>query len=612
MTNARHFPARRKYLAAVGSVLCAIGLTSLAATPAQASAVLSAPHVAAPHVAASDVTASDVTASDVTAASTPATYSPVIGGTYAALTPGRILDTRTGLGGHGQVGANQTVDLQVTGHGGVPGSGVAAVVINVTVTAPTAGGYITVYPSHHGRPFASNLNYVAGQTVSNLVTVPVGSDGKIQMTSTSSGKAQLVGDVQGYFRAGQVFAPGTFHSLAPARVLDTRNNIGVSGKVAAQGTIGVQATGRGGVPTSGVSAVVLNVTVTAPTASGSITAYPTGTSRPFASNLNFVAGQTVPNLVIVPVGSGGKIELINSSAGQTHLIADVQGYFLAGSTPSTGVFRALAPSRILDTRSGQGGSHRAAAGGETRIHVNGRGGVPAIGVSAVVVNVTATGASASGNLVAYPTGVAKPYASNLNFKAAQNVPNLVIVPVDSYGWISLSNNSTGSTDEIADVAGYFIGGGTEPTILGPNGYGPFTMGMTAAQAKAVYPQLNVQHASGNPSGCWFATTEGAGFTFNKGTTALSFITPQHNIRTGDGIAVGQTVGSVLDRFPWTGTSPDYPDVISAVTQADSTKPYPQAREYWMTSSGPRGSDGQVLRNDTIHTISLNLNEGCFD
>jgi len=89
----------------------------------------------------------------------------------------------------------------------------------------------------------------------------------------------------------------------------------------------LQVLGRGGVPASGVSAVVLNVTVTAPSRAGFITAYPNGTARPTASNLNFVAGQTVPNLVVVPVGVDGKVALTNGSAGTVQLVADVLGYF---------------------------------------------------------------------------------------------------------------------------------------------------------------------------------------------------------------------------------------------------------------------------------------------
>ena len=86
--------------------------------------------------------------------------------------------------------------------------------------------------------------------------------------------------------------------------------------------------GQGGVPTSGVGAVALNVTVTQtedPTIGGGyVTVYPCG-SRPDASNLNFVGGQTIPNSVIAPVSTNG--EVCFYVYGTAHLLADVSGYF---------------------------------------------------------------------------------------------------------------------------------------------------------------------------------------------------------------------------------------------------------------------------------------------
>jgi hypothetical protein len=114
--------------------------------------------------------------------------------------------------------------------------------------------------------------------------------------------------------------------LVPARVLDTRNGVGAPlAPLGANSSLDLQVTGRGGVP-AGATAVVLNVTVTDATDSSFLTAWPTGVTRPVASNLNFVAGQTVPNLVIVQVGSGGKVSLYNF-AGSTDVIADVVGYY---------------------------------------------------------------------------------------------------------------------------------------------------------------------------------------------------------------------------------------------------------------------------------------------
>ena len=83
-----------------------------------------------------------------------------------------------------------------------------------------------------------------------------------------------------------------------------------------------------GVPASGVSAVALNVTVTAPFSAGFVTVYGDGTALPVASNLNFVPDQSVPNLVIAPVGAGGVVDLYNGSGGTIQLVADICGYYL--------------------------------------------------------------------------------------------------------------------------------------------------------------------------------------------------------------------------------------------------------------------------------------------
>ncbi|HET7740093.1 MAG TPA: hypothetical protein VFL67_05540 [Mycobacterium sp.] len=136
---------------------------------------------------------------------------------------------------------------------------------------------------------------------------------------------------------GASASPGTGSGglipLPAARLLDTRSGTGApKSPLPANGTVHLQVTGRGGVPASGVSAVVLNVTATAPTRSGYVTAYADGTTRPTASNLNYAAAQTVANLVIAPVGANGKVALSTTSTGTTALIADVSGYYLTDTT----------------------------------------------------------------------------------------------------------------------------------------------------------------------------------------------------------------------------------------------------------------------------------------
>jgi len=206
----------------------------------------------------------------------------------------------------------------------------------------------------------------------------------------------------------------------------------------------LQVTGRGGVPAAGVSAVVLNITAVGSTTGGFLTVHPTGTARPLASNLNFGPGETIPNLVIAKVSAAGQVTIYNDT-GSTNVIADVAGWF-----PTVSTYTSLIPARLLDTRSGS----PIPPGGTRTLQVTNRSGVPAAGVSAVVLNITAVGSTTGGFLTVYPTGSIRPLASNLNFGPGETTPNLVIAKVGTGGQVTIYND-TGSTNVIADVAGWF-------------------------------------------------------------------------------------------------------------------------------------------------------------
>jgi len=386
-------------------------------------------------------------------ASTPVLLDP--GARFNALPPARLLDTRTGTGAPvSKVASRGTLELQVTGRGGVPASGVSAVVLNVTVTEPSAGGYLTVWPSGEAMPLASNLNFTAGQTVPNLVVAKVGAGGRVSLYNGGGG-AHFIADVSGWYGATGAAAGSRYHPVTPSRVLDTRFGLGwLLQKLPLGGSLQFQVTGNGGVPASGVTAVVLNVTVTDPLAGGYLTASPAGEALPLASNLNFLAGQTVPNLVVVKVGAGGAVSLFNGG-GPLDVIADVAGWFGPDGEATGARYHALAPARLLDTRTGAGApAAYVAPGGTVDLQVTGRGGVPAAGVSAVVLNVTVVDPTAGGFLTVWPTGEARPLASNLNFAGGQTVPNLVVAKLGAGGKASLYTNG-GAVHLVADVAGWY-------------------------------------------------------------------------------------------------------------------------------------------------------------
>ena len=379
----------------------------------------------------------------------------VSAGSVVGVPPSRVLDTRTGIGATpGAVAGGGTVTVQILGRGGVPATGVSAVTVNLTATTPGTPGYLVAYPSGAALPASSTLNFAAGQTVPNLALVAVGPDGKIAIRNGGSGAVQVLADVTGYVLSGSATGPGSVTPVQPARVLDTRTGPGAA-PVAAGAGLSLAVIGHGGIPATGASAVILNVTVLGAQAAGYLTAYPSGGARPQASNLNFVGSAAIANLVVVPVGADGHIVLFNGSPGTVQVLADVAGWVASGSADTSGAVTSLAPSRLLDTRVGNGAPvGTVAANGTVHLAVLGRGGIPARGVSAVLLNVTVAAPAAAGYVSVYPDGTARPGSSNLNFIAGQTVPNLVLVPVGADGQIALTNGSGGTMHLISDVAGY--------------------------------------------------------------------------------------------------------------------------------------------------------------
>ncbi|HEV2758095.1 MAG TPA: fibronectin type III domain-containing protein, partial [Acidimicrobiales bacterium] len=397
---------------------------------------------------------------------------PGDGSRFHALPPARILDTRVGNGAPlSRVGHGATVDLQVTGRQGVPVTGVSAVVLNMTVTEPWAGGYLTVWPTGDARPVASNLNVSLDQTVANLITVKVGSEGRVSIYN-GAGISHLIADVAGWYGPSGSAQGSRFHALTPTRILDTRAGNGAPvGRVTSAAPLDLQVGGRGGVPATGASAVVLNVTITEPLDGGFLTAWPTGVARPLASNLNFAPGQTVPNLVTVKVGVGGKVSLYQSGRA-AHLVADVAGWFGVDGDTGGARYHPVAPARLLDTRipvlmispPGIMPPHPpfpphypnvVQPGAVVDLQIAGGGGVPPAGASAVVLNVTAVDPLTVGFVTVWPTGQVRPLASNLNFAAGRTVPNLVVAKLGVDGKVSLYNGSGGTVHLVADIAGWY-------------------------------------------------------------------------------------------------------------------------------------------------------------
>jgi len=365
---------------------------------------------------------------------------------FVSMNPQRLFDTRTGDGGRlGPLGAGESWPFAIRGRFGVP-TGAVAVALNLTAVDASELTYVTAWPGGQARPFTSNLNPVPGMAVPNLAIVRLGNGGDVNLFN-NTGSVNLLADLVGYFREGTSFG---LESLVPARLLDTRD--GTGGRLGAVGqgeTIDLQIAGQGGV-SSEPQAVALNVTVTEPSAASFLTVWPSGEARPFASSVNMVAGQTVPNMVLARVGSNGMISIFNNT-GETHVVVDVLGCF---DGDANGRYVALSPRRVLDTREGMGAPLAQVGQQPLEVVLLGKGGVPSSGVSGVMLNVTAVAPTANTFITVYPGGSGRPMASNLNAVAGQVVPNMVLARVGPEGTVMMYNNG-GVVDLVADVVGYF-------------------------------------------------------------------------------------------------------------------------------------------------------------
>ncbi len=200
---------------------------------------------------------------------------------------------------------------------------------------------------------------------------------------------------------------------------------------------------------TGADAALVNLTMTQGTQGGYVTADKCSRlvdGPQAASNGNFVAGQTVANLAVVPVDPDASLCLYNSGA--VHLVVDTQGVFSA-----TGSLRysPTTPTRLLDSRR----TTRRASGSSTRVAT----GAPA-GSQAALVNLTMTDATQGGYITADKCSrltAGTQAFSNGNFGVQQTLANLAVVSLDSDG--SFCVYSSGAVHLIVDTQGFFTASG---------------------------------------------------------------------------------------------------------------------------------------------------------
>jgi fibronectin type 3 domain-containing protein len=265
------------------------------------------------------------------------------GSTYLPLTPNRILDSRSPLrlGMAASLTSGTPASFQVTGRSADPKlnvpSNAIAVLGNLTAVNEGSSGYFSLTPARPvGTPSTSALNFPAGDTRANAVTVPLGAGGVLWITfkGTAGTHADAIFDVTGYFVPDPSGA--TYVALTPNRLVDSRAGIRLGLPASPTSKVPAQfaATGRSG-------DVALNVPADAVGVTGNLTAVGEGSAGYFAltpdnpggvpktSTLNFPKSDTRANAVLIPLGAGGSlwVTFVGAAGARADVLFDVSGYF---------------------------------------------------------------------------------------------------------------------------------------------------------------------------------------------------------------------------------------------------------------------------------------------
>ena len=347
---------------------------------------------------------------------------------FSPMQPVRIADTRPS----GFISTDNRLVIDLKGIFGLPNAGLGAVALNVTATGATQNGYVTVWPCADTKPPTSSVNYAASEDIPNTVIAAPDQYGKLCLDSFTP--VNLVVDLGGWFISGD-----GLHTFTPQRAFDLRQSGFV---LTADNQAEFQMTGNFGIPTTGVSSVVLNVTATGATAPGYITVWPCNQPQPYTSNLNYLPNQDIPNAVIATVDANGKVCFASSSP--TFLIADISGWFEQGSN-----LNVITPQRLFDTRP----TTRVATSPIYVLDLSATSPITPGAATAVVLNVTATGAPTAGYATVWPCDQAQPPTSNLNFGVNEDIPNLVITKVSANSTVCF--NASTPVHLIADLMGWF-------------------------------------------------------------------------------------------------------------------------------------------------------------
>jgi hypothetical protein len=375
---------------------------------------------------------------------------PATGTDFVPLAAARILDTRSGLGmstGKGcRLSQQQRLDLKVLGTGGVPASGVTAVVLSIAAHSSNAPTHLTAYPAGGQGPGVRVVSPSANRYGSGTAVVPVGSKGEISIT-TLAGNVNLTVDVAGYYRAPSA-AGSLYHASTPATALV----IQYKAPLAAGAKRVLKIGGRPGIPASGVTAAVFSLTVPASPSGRFVAVYARGAQPSRVAQVSASPGRPATVRVVTPTDPTGSVVIENRGRVPVNMQVDLHGWYARAAVKGGSRFFPVAPTTLLDTRSaGQKGT--ATASRTSALRVTGVGRVPAK-VAAVALQVTAVSSAADTGVTLWPAGLARPTSRDLTLSRGTASSDLVLIRPGGDGRVSLYNSGPGAS-LVASVVGYF-------------------------------------------------------------------------------------------------------------------------------------------------------------
>lgn len=239
--------------------------------------------------------------------------------------------------------------------------------------------------------------------------------------------------------------------VANARLLDTRFGANAC-RLPPKGYIDVKVTGVGGVPSTGVGAVALNITGISPTGAATyLSVYPAGTTWGGTSSVGVPVNGVAVGMVVVPVGSNGMVR-IRSTAAPVDVAVDVVAYFATATSEAGEGYTPVPEQRVLDTR-----ETTIMGSGERRvIPVVGQYGVP-VSATGVLLNVTSIGSARTGHLTVSPTLPAAVTTATVNYVRGEAKANRAITQLAPDGTIELYTHVPGHVT--IDIVGWFGTGG---------------------------------------------------------------------------------------------------------------------------------------------------------